>query len=133
MKDATRAPVFACLYPGLCDTARELGYALAIHGTVTSDLDLIAVPWTNEAVSAIELRDALMNHIAAVSYEDLLRRDSPHLTEEQISTLITRQEGTNPRGEATQKPHGRLAWNLYLYYGTKVDLSVLPRIQDSGK
>lgn len=46
MKPPTRAPFFACIYHGLCDVARARGYALAIHGTVTSDLDLIAVPWT---------------------------------------------------------------------------------------
>jgi len=38
LKEPTRAPIFACLYPGLCDIARKHGYALAIHGTVESDL-----------------------------------------------------------------------------------------------
>lgn len=133
MKDATRAPLFACLYPGLCDKARALGYALAIHGTVTRDLDLVAIPWTDKAVSAVALKDSLMEHIAAVGYEDLLRRDSPFLTNEQIDSLVSQQEGTNPRGAATQKPHGRLAWNLYLYCGTKVDLSVMPRLSSNNQ
>lgn len=114
MKEPTRAPVFACLYPGLCDVARARGYALAIHGTVTSDLDLIACPWTEAAVSAEELKDALMKHIGACGYSDMLKRDSG-ITVEDI--------------EKPAKPHGRLAWNLYLYAGTKVDLSVMPRSQ----
>lgn len=51
MKPANPAPFYACLYPALCDRAREHGYALAIHGTVATDLDLIAVPWTTAATA----------------------------------------------------------------------------------
>lgn len=125
MKDPTRAPVFACLYPGLCDVARKHGYALAIHGTVTADLDLIACPWTDEAIPAVELKDAMMNHIGACGYADLLRRESC-LTEEQVLEVAALKEKRNADGSES-KTHGRLAWNLYLYEGTKVDLSVMPR------
>lgn len=127
MKPPTRAPVYACMYPGLCDVARKLGYALAIHGTVTSDLDLIACPWTEEAVSPEVLKDALMKHIAACGYDDLLRRDCPHLTEEHIAQIVAVNDSGCVSG-GTKKPHGRLAWNLYLYAGSKVDLSIMPRI-----
>lgn len=124
MKEPTRAPIFACLYPGLCDIARRHGYALAIHGTLTTDLDLIAVPWIEEATDAKVLRDALLDHIGACGYGDLLRRDCPHLTEDIIAQIVARAKG-GEEGEA--KPHGRRAWNLYLEAGAKVDLSVLPR------
>ena len=40
--------------------AREVGYAIGVHGSQERDLDLIAAPWTEEAVSAEELAD----HIA---------------------------------------------------------------------
>lgn len=35
--------------------ARECGYAIAVHGSMQRDLDLIAVPWTEQACSAAEL------------------------------------------------------------------------------
>lgn len=35
--------------------AREVGYGIGLHGTMERDLDLIAVPWVQEAVSAPEL------------------------------------------------------------------------------
>lgn len=127
MKDPTRAPIFACLYPGLCDVARRHGYALAIHGTVTTDLDLIAVPWIDGAADPVELKRALLAHIGACGYADLLRRDCPHLSEENIRQLVERDGGRGP-DDAELKPHGRLAWNLYLEAGTKVDLSVFPRV-----
>lgn len=128
MKPATRAPFFACLYHGMCDVARARGYALAIHGTVTTDLDLIAIPWTDAAVPAEELKDALMDHIGACGYGDLLRRES-HLEEKHVQQILARKDpGTEDGG--TFKPHGRLAWNLYLEAGAKVDLSVMPRLVD---
>lgn len=40
--------------------AREVGYAIGVHGSQERDLDLIAAPWTEEAVSAEELAE----HIA---------------------------------------------------------------------
>ena len=126
MKDPTRGPIFACLYPGLCHIARINGYALAIHGTVVNDLDLVAVPWTDEAIAAVELKDALLDHLGACGYADLLRRDAPHLTEGQISQIVEKEK-LDPVHEGEVKPHGRLAWNLYLHAGTKIDLSVMPR------
>ena len=126
MRDANIAPVFACLYPGLCDVARRHGYALAIHGSVVTDLDLIAVPWIAEAVTAEELKTALMTHIGACGYADLLRRESI-LTEEQVQQTLARKENRRS-DEAELKLHGRLAWNLYLESGIKIDLSILPRI-----
>jgi len=126
MKEPTRAPVFACLYPGLCEVARARGYALAIHGTVTSDLDLIACPWTDRAVSAEELKEAMMKHIGACGYSDMLKRDTC-LTAQQADEIAAREENKN--ADYTAKPHGRKAWNLYLYEGTKVDLSVMPRTE----
>lgn len=128
MKPATRAPFYACMYHGLCETARKHGYALTIHGTVTSDLDLVAIPWTEEAVSAVELKDALMAHISAVDYEGLTRRQFPE-NEDLVQQILTkereRKEVEDATG-ATIKPHGRRAWNLYLDAGAKVDLSVMP-------
>lgn len=123
MKPPTFAPFFACLYPGLCEVARKHGYALAIHGTVTADLDLVAVPWTDQAIEGVELKDALMEHIGGCGYDDLLRRHG--MSEADVEKIMARKESRQASGAET-KPHGRLSWNLYLDAGAKVDLSVLP-------
>jgi hypothetical protein len=130
MKDANRAPFYACMYHGLCKTARELGYALAIHGSVVTDLDLVAIPWTDQAVSAVELKDALMKHIHACDYEGITRRMFPN-NEELVQQILEAEKGRKEVEDetgATIKPHGRRAWNLYLDAGAKVDLSVMPRV-----
>ncbi len=48
MKPANMAPFWVFLYPSLAEIARKHGYALAIHGSVGRDFDLIAVPWTEQ-------------------------------------------------------------------------------------
>lgn len=45
----TYAPVYAAaLYPKLCKIFQKHGYALAVHGSVATDFDLIAVPWAKK-------------------------------------------------------------------------------------
>lgn len=41
--------------------ARECGYTLAVHGSLERDLDLVAVPWTAEAVAGEDLARCLRN------------------------------------------------------------------------
>lgn len=105
MKRATLAPAYASIYPGLCDIARNRGYALAIHGSMVTDFDVVAIPWTPAACDPEELVGAIAEHI---------RRCVP--------------EGT-PDVSATpaQKPHGRRAWLIPFGMGAVIDFSVMPR------
>lgn len=116
--------MYATLYPGLCDIARAHGYALAIHGSVQVDLDLVAVPWTETATAPEALVKAMMEHLSAVDYRELLKRECTWASPEQIEQMV---EKANEKVKPEIKPHGRLAWNLYLHHGRKVDLSVMPR------
>jgi len=47
MTPANNAPVYASMYKELAEIAREHGYALAIHGSLSRDFDLVCVPWAN--------------------------------------------------------------------------------------
>ncbi len=130
MKEPTAAPFYASLYAPLCEIARGLGYALAIHGSIVSDLDLIAVPWTNEATSAEDLMVAIKAKLKAMDYRELLTDECSWATGEEIDDMIDseRRRIGEPRGplDCAIKPHGRKVWNLYLGNGCKVDLSVMP-------
>jgi len=43
------APLYAAaMYPDLAHICHEHGYALAIHGSVANDFDIIAIPWTKK-------------------------------------------------------------------------------------
>lgn len=88
----------------LRERAKLLGYALAVHGSLERDIDLVAVPWTDKAHSAESLSNGL---------RQVLHKLYP----------ITLEVG--PSSEHP-KPHGRLCWSWWVRPWTYVDLSVLP-------
>ena len=52
MKPANRAPIYAaCCYPDLAEICRTYGYALAIHGSLARDFDLVAIPWSENTAT----------------------------------------------------------------------------------
>lgn len=108
-KDHARAkqPViaYACLYQRLALLAREHGYALAMHGSMTADCDLIAVPWTHEASS----EDVLLEAFAVAAPGYLLRDDWP--------------------GE---RPAGVRKHIIHLGGGPYLDLAVVPTLKQRG-
>lgn len=89
----------------LRDKARELGYALAVHGSLIRDIDLVACPWIAEAVDAQTLAESLLE--VAAKHNN--------------GTAFLRA------GCPGYKPHGRLVWSLHLGDGPYIDLSVMPR------
>lgn len=87
--------------------AYGLGYAIGLHGSGESDLDLIAVPWTEQAASAEELVEEIRSEI-----------DGVIVIVENADPFYYR----NPQ----PKPHGRMAWSIQIGRGLYVDLSVMP-------
>ncbi len=90
--------------------ARDHGYALAEHGSKARDLDLIACPWTDDALSAEELVAALGS----------------------IDGVTLKTIGSRLQTFPVAKPHGRLGW-VFLFDRNHrdqpkyIDLSVMPR------
>lgn len=108
MKQPNFSPVFASLYTGLCAIARSNGYALTVHGTLNLDFDLVAIPWTEQAVEPIKLIEEmaeLLNLYGGQMFEGV------HSKKPEI------------------KPHGRLAWLLMFGSGANIDISVMPRLE----
>lgn len=98
--------------PRMREAARRCGYALAVHGTLIRDLDVIACPWAKDARSADELVAALGVVIAEVT-----------------------GWGHQQARDWTEKPHGRVAAILIAGPGGDVhmDLSVMPRLAELPK
>jgi len=116
---------FARLALPLKARARELGYALLVHGSLARDIDMVAVPWAEDAAP----------------FDDLVR--------ELVKTIREHNDGLaygyTPEGEYTTdeslwsrkpKPHGRVAVSIHVggvaspnpmdQHGTYIDLSVMP-------
>lgn len=95
-KKPTYAPAYMVgIYPALAEKARSLGYALALHGSLQRDLDIIAVPWTATAADPVDLVAALCDEFNVAPNHDM----------------------TKPE----RKPHGRLAWSVPLWWGASME------------
>ena len=107
----TSPACYAVLYPALQEVANAHGYALAIHGSMARDFDLVAVPWQEPASEPLQLILALKEVCGGVfthaDFDDLVEEHKP-----------------------TEKPHGRLAWSIHLtndgMFGPYLDVSVMP-------
>lgn len=94
-------PVYAAaMYPDLAQIFVEHGYALAVHGSLARDFDLIAIPWAEWPCEIETVLHAIQAKFAI--------------------TLI---------GEVTTKPHGRAAYTLSIGFGEcAIDLSFMPQV-----
>lgn len=90
--------VYATMFGDLQQVARDHGYALAVHGSMQRDFDLIAVPWTEMACDAEDLINAF---ICALKI--------------------------GPQTEPEEKPHGRIAYAIVVDCGLYLDISVMPK------
>jgi hypothetical protein len=112
-----RAAAYVALYPMLLQIAKDHGYTLAVHGSVHRDLDLVAIPWIEEAADPLTLILALKTATQTVTHHS--RSD---------------EEKHWPDCSPTKKPHGRQAYSLHCTddggYGPYLDISVMPRIPE---
>lgn len=44
-----RAAFYASLWEDLRNAAMDYGWALGLHGSLASDMDIMAMPWTDDA------------------------------------------------------------------------------------
>ncbi len=96
--------------------ARELGYAIAVHGSLARDIDLLACPWTANAVDERTLAVVLQSVILEVDGTATM------------SWAVGKGRQFALDGCPGTKPHGRLGWCFTLTCGVYVDLAVMPRI-----
>lgn len=105
--------IYEPLLPIIRDAAWLQGYLAVPHGSLKRDLDIIAIPWIQNASTPAELAEA-------------------------IATAVGAPQEIGP--PSSNKPHGRLAWSLLLWncersieeiragYVPWIDLSVMPRL-----
>ena len=99
------APIYlAGVYPKIAKVCVENGYALAVHGSMQKDFDLIAIPWTERAVTVRKLLNAIERSLA-------LKFDR----------------------KPKKRIHGRVAYTMHLSYGScYLDFSVFPKLYEKN-
>ncbi len=113
-------PYYAILYMKLDRIVQRFGWCLSIHGSMTRDLDVILIPWTEDAESEDKVVDAIRVFIEG-SYTVAARKRM----EKKMNT--SSKEGL-AHYATEDKPHGRKAFSIYIgFSGYYLDISILPR------
>ena len=86
-------------FPAIRETAASLGWAIGVHGSVTHDLDLMAMPWIEEHSTADELAAKL-------------------------AEIVDDQEPWFEKSKPGEKPNGRIVY-MIMVGGTYIDLNVI--------
>lgn len=128
MADRNRFPALAAHYLHLAPTlkakAREMGYALGVHGSLSTDMDLIAVPWVEDAKTAEELIEALRECVGGY-----FLKEYPSCKGCADNGIQINCEHVRGMVGFSVRPHGRRAWSIYFdkHGGTPyLDVSVMP-------
>lgn len=96
-----RATFYSVLYNRFRAAALECGYALALHGSMAKDMDLLAVPWVEDSKTPDELVSAISDCIDGTVWKG--------------HHLLDRHE----------KPHGRISYTLSIMGDWQIDLSIM--------
>ena len=97
-----RSAFYAMMLNKIKEKAADLGYTIAVHGTMVRDMDLIAVAWVEDARPHEELVEAISKLTEPTVWKDF------HFK------------------EMTNKPHGRIVYTLSIYSDWFIDLSIIP-------
>lgn len=97
-----RTVFYSVLWPSFRKAALDCGYSLALHGSMESDMDLIAVPWVEDAAPVETLVKAISECIG--------------------KTVWSGHHIKNPES----KPHNRITYTLSICSDWYIDLSVIP-------
>ncbi len=105
---------YEALISALRHVAYRCGYALAVHGSLKRDIDLIAAPWRDTAVSADYLYKQLKETCRVIiGFAESYSEDKP-----------------------TEKDCGRLGWAINLTPNREsvyIDISIMPKVIKSEK
>ncbi|EKO3439450.1 hypothetical protein NTE19_003342 [Vibrio fluvialis] len=62
--DPSYAPMYCAMYPDLAQIAKTHGYAMAVHGSLARDFDLICIPWVEKPSDPEVVVKAIVNEFA---------------------------------------------------------------------
>ena len=96
-----KASFYASIYDDLRKAAMDCGWALALHGSLANDMDIMAMPWTEEAKPVEEMIKALSTCFDGNPFQD--EHVKPHY----------------------DKPHNRVVYTMAIWGDYYLDISVI--------
>ena len=95
-----RAAFYAAMWDDIRQCAMDCGWAVALHGSLASAMDILAMPWVNDAVSFRELV-------------------------ERITDLFTGNDLTNWTIDYISKPKNRVVATIPIWADFYLDISTI--------
>ena len=99
-----RAAFYAAMWNDLRQAAMDCGWALGLHGSLNSDMDIMAMPWVKEAIPA----DDMIQHLIDTCFYD-----------DGIMEKIGYQK------DETSKPNERIVYTLSIWADFYLDINVI--------
>jgi hypothetical protein len=98
-----KAAFYASLWPDLREASLNCGWALGLHGSLSSDMDIMAMPWVEDAKPVEEMIKALSSCFT----------DSPFAEHHIVPH--------------TDKPNGRVVYTMTIWGDFYLDINVIQR------
>ena len=95
-----KAAFYACIWPDLVSAALDCGWALGLHGSLASDMDIMAMPWTDDADEV----------------EIMLKKLQECFTENKLVKSIRK---------STDKPNGRIVYGIPIWDDFYLDINII--------
>jgi len=96
-----KAAFYACIWDDLRQAAMNCGWALALHGSLANDMDIMAMPWVEDAKSVDVMIKALSDCFTESPFKE--HHLVPHNT----------------------KPHGRTVYTMSIWADFHLDISII--------
>jgi hypothetical protein len=98
-----KAIFYATIYEDLKRVAKECGWAVALHGSLNNDMDIMAMPWVE----------------GAEPVEELIKG---------ISDLFVDNPFHHMNGEPYKnKPNGRVVYTIHIFKDFYLDINIIQR------
>ena len=96
-----RPAFYACMWEDIRRCAMDCGWAVALHGSLASDMDIMAMPWVENSVT----------------FEELINRVSKLFKDNDMSSqyVITYND----------KPHNRIVATIPIFADFYLDISTI--------
>ena len=105
-----RASFYASIWNDLRNAAMDCGWALGLHGSLNSDMDIMAMPWVEGAKSVDEMIEHLINTCFSNNpFNDISK--TPH----------------------TDKPNNRVVYTIHIYKDFYLDINVIKSCSSQDK
>ena len=99
-----KAAFYASIYPDLINAALNCGWALGLHGSLSNDMDIMAMPWTEDAKPVEEMIQALSDCFTENPFKD--KHTTPHY----------------------DKPNGRVVYTMSIWADFYLDINIINQI-----